>query len=172
MGGEGVPSDLHVVHDILHEAHKQRYEDCDQIHACAVGQADGGGHPNAGGRGQAAHGSAVFEDNAGAQKRDAGDHLGGNAGGVRTMGTVDVKTAHDGGHVGKTVFGDDHDQRGAGAHDNVRAYAGGLEAPGALAAYDKARSRGQYDAQQDVKDQRKRKQGAEDKGIAHKASPF
>lgn len=59
-----------------------RAEDSGCIHARAAGQADGGSHPQSGGRSESAYHVALEDDGACSQEADARNNLGGHAGRV------------------------------------------------------------------------------------------
>ena len=95
-----------------------------RVKAVAQCDADGGGAPHAGGGGQAGDdGLVADEDGAGAEKTDAGDDLGGDAGHVpAAVQRIRYKEAHQGGHTGPQTHQD------VGAHAGSPAVAAALHA--------------------------------------------
>ena len=79
----------------------------DPEHPGAGGQSDGGHHPDARRRGEAADGVLVEDDQAGAQEAHARDHLRSHAGGVEAL------------RVRESELGDHHEQGTAQAHQEV-----------------------------------------------------
>ena len=73
--------------------------------------------PDARRRGQAADGLVADEDHARAEKAHARHDLRGDTGRIQ-------RHALEGGHVGKAVFGNNHDERRRQCHDQVRADSG------------------------------------------------
>ena len=77
---------MKFVQSKLQKNNHNRNKKAKGIHAAANGHANGGCGPNTGRRGEAAYGALIAENNAGAQKTDAADNLGGNAGGIGAAG--------------------------------------------------------------------------------------
>lgn len=130
-----------VQHQLDHHQYHSLHQ-AQPVHTRADGHAHGGGAPHTGGSGQAPDGAAVFEDDAGAQKGNAADHLGGNAGGVRPPG------AGQSGSVDECVFGQDHEHRRGAGNDAVGPHPRLLLALGALQANGRAQGSGQQDPEQ------------------------
>ena len=102
----------------------------------AAGHADGGDEPDGGGGGEAVDFFVVDEDQAGADEADAGDYLGGDAGGVEDDAVVDED-------VVEAVLRDEQEESGCGAYDGIGAEAGALVADFALEADGGAEEKGQ-----------------------------
>ena len=78
VDGVGIGAQGEAVHRDLENSDQHGHGKADEIHSRAKGQANAGGGPNAGCRGEALYGAAVFKNHACAQKADAAHHLCGN----------------------------------------------------------------------------------------------
>src|ERR1700722_18108688 len=87
--------------------------------ASASGHAHGGGKPHRGRRCKPSNDVLPNEDDAAADEPDTRDDLGGNAGRIEDD-AARLK------YVGKTVFGDEHDQRGRKSDERIGAQTGAL----------------------------------------------
>ena len=142
LGGQGVGAHGEAVQNDLDGHQHRRFDQTQPVHARAHRHADGGGAPHTGGGGQAPDGVAVFEDNAGAQKGNAADHL------RRDTGRVGAPQAVNGGHIDKGVLGQDHKQRRGAGDDAVGADARLLLPLAALQSHQRAQSRRQQQTDQ------------------------
>ncbi|CAG9218746.1 hypothetical protein BVI434_3560015 [Burkholderia vietnamiensis] len=109
------------------------------VHAAARREADAGHGPQARGRRQPAHHFAAQQDRAGAEKADARHHLRGDPRRIEHDACLPV-------HVGEAEDRDEHHERGADAHQHVRAQARGPVESLALEPDHAAEQRGEQQA--------------------------
>ena len=149
VDGVGIGTQGEAVHRDLENSDQHGHGKADEIHSRAKGQANAGRGPNAGRRGKALYGAAVFKNHACAQKADAAHHLCGNTRRVGPACAVKIGAVQRG-QVSKAVFGYDHQQSRGAAHDHMGADTGFFKALGALKADAAAAKTGRQNAGQKI----------------------
>ena len=120
---DGVRSHQELVGKDLQRGQQGGGEKTGGVHPRPYGQANARRGPETGGSGQAFNGAAMLEDDPGAQKTNAADHLGSNPGGIGSPGAVKVGALQIC-QVGKAIFRHDHQQSGGAADNDMGADAG------------------------------------------------